>query len=335
MSSGWCFLAASILMYGLANFLQSVAAIRLHLHAGLRPGLLIRLAGNKIYLSGLACQLLAFLFAFLARADLPLFLVQTAVAAGLGVTAVLGVLLLKWRLPGAEVGLLVALGVGLTALILAAEVGPSRDLRLTEIVALAVAVPLIGLLARTGARLSGAPGSVVLGALAGLSFGAVAIASRSLANAPSWSALLTDPLLLLVLAHAAVGQLMLGMAMQRGSITAAVAAMDFAAAIPPSAVGLLVLGDRIVPGRGWLAFFGFVLTLGSVLLLTRYAEPQHHVREMLGAHPQPSASNAARTASANRSGAPPAWPRNSDGSVTSSSSSSGAPSGPGTRSTRA
>ena len=41
--------------------------------------------------------------AFLARRDLPLFLVQSAVAAGLGVTAILGVLLMKWRHPPAEV----------------------------------------------------------------------------------------------------------------------------------------------------------------------------------------------------------------------------------------
>ena len=52
--------------------------------------------------------MLGFVLAFLARRDLPLFLVQASVAAGLGVTAVLGVLVLKWRLPAAEIALLVA-----------------------------------------------------------------------------------------------------------------------------------------------------------------------------------------------------------------------------------
>jgi uncharacterized membrane protein len=73
-----------------------------------------------------------------------------------------------------------------------------------------------------------------------------------------------------------VGQLLLGLAMQRGSTTAAVAAMDSAGAVPAAIVGLLLLGDRIEPGRGWLATLGFVVTLGTVLGLTRYAEPQHH-----------------------------------------------------------
>jgi hypothetical protein len=52
--------------------------------------------------------------------------------------------------------------------------------------------------------------------------------------------------------------------------------MDAAGAVPAAIVGLLLLGDRIEPGRGWLAALGFVVTLAAVLGLTRYAEPQHH-----------------------------------------------------------
>ena len=281
MYFAWLCLAISILLYGVANFLQSVAAERVDVHASLHPSLLLRLVGHKTYVIGLSCQIFAFLFAFLARKDLPLFLVQTAVAGGLGVTVVLGVLFLKWRHPPAEIALLITLALGLTALILSAEVSPSRPLDTTEVVVLALTVPVIGLTGRLAARLHGAPASVALGSLAGLSFGAVAIASRPLANADSIGAFLTNPLLYILLAHTVVGQLLLGLAMQRGSTTAAVASMDAAAAIPPSIVGLLLLGDQIEPGRQWLAGLGFVLALGSVLMLTRYAEPQHHVRELL------------------------------------------------------
>jgi hypothetical protein len=278
VSFGWVFLGASVVAYGVANFLQSVAASRVSVHAKLDPGLLLRLAGHRTYVAGLFCQLGAFLFAFLARRDLPLFLVQTAVAAGLGITVLLGVLFLRWRHPVSEVVLMGTLVLGLTLLILAAEVSQSRPLNGTEVCALALTVPIVGVLARGAVRLRGAPGSVALGALSGLSFGAVAIASRPLAGVHSVSGFLTDPLLYILLAHTIVGQLLLGLAMQRGSTTAAVASMDAAAAIPPALVGLLLLGDRIAPGRGWLAAIGFVLALGSVLLLTRYAEPQHHVR---------------------------------------------------------
>jgi hypothetical protein len=276
ISSGWWFLTAMIVAYGVANLFQSVAAARTTVHHTFDPGLLVRLACQRTYLIGLGCQVLGFVLAFLARRDLPLFLVQASVAAGLGVTALLGVLFLNWRLPVAEVVLLVLLIVGITALVLAARPAHSRPLGLAALVALVATLGLIGGLGFFAVRLHGTPGSVALGALAGLAFSAAAVAARPLASAGSFEAFLRDPLLYLVITHSIVGQLLLGLAMQRGSTTAAVAAMDAAGALPAAVVGLLLLNDKIWPGREWLAAIGFLITLVAVLGLTRYAEPQHH-----------------------------------------------------------
>ncbi|MEO3778067.1 hypothetical protein ABGB16_14725 [Micromonospora sp. B11E3] len=265
-----------IVAYGIANLLQSVAAARTTLHHTFDPGLLLRLASHRTYLVGLGCQVGGFVLAFLARRDLPLFLVQASVAAGLGVTAILGVLVLKWRLPTAEVALLVLLFAGITGLVLSAQPAPSRQLGTAGLAALAVALALIAVLGFFAVRLHGAPGSVALGSLAGLAFSAAAVAARPLASASTAEALVRDPLLYLLVAHSVVGQLLLGLAMQRGSTTAAVAAMDAAGAVPAAIVGLLLLGDRIWPGREWLAGLGFLATLAAVIGLTRYAEPQHH-----------------------------------------------------------
>lgn len=265
-----------IVAYGIANLLQSVAAARTTLHHTFDPALLLRLASHRTYLVGLACQVGGFVLAFLARRDLPLFLVQASVAAGLGVTAILGVLVLKWRLPPAEVALLVLLGVGISGLVLSARPAPSRQLGTAGLAMLAVALALIAVVGFFAVRLHGAPGSVALGSLAGLAFSAAAVAARPLASASTVEALLRSPLLYLLVAHSLVGQLLLGLAMQRGSTTAAVGAMDAAGAVPAAVVGLLLLGDRIWPGREWLAGLGFLATLAAVLGLTRYAEPQHH-----------------------------------------------------------
>ncbi|PZF98686.1 hypothetical protein [Micromonospora deserti] len=265
-----------IVAYGIANLLQSAAAARTTVHHTFDPGLLLRLAGHRTYLVGLTCQVAGFVLAFLARRDLPLFLVQASVAAGLGVTAILGVLLLKWRLPKAEVALLALLFAGITALVLAARPAPSRQLGTAGTVALLVALGGIAVLGVFAVRLHGAPGSVALGSLAGLAFSAAAVAARPLASAPSAEAFLRHPLLYLLIAHSVVGQLLLGLAMQRGSTTAAVAAMDAAGAVPAAIVGLLLLNDKVWPGREWLAAVGFLVTLAAVIGLTRYAEPQHH-----------------------------------------------------------
>ncbi|MEU5940757.1 hypothetical protein ABZ807_16555 [Micromonospora sp. NPDC047548] len=265
-----------IVAYGFANMLQSVAAARTTVHHTFDPGLLLRLAGHRTYLVGLLFQVTGFVLAFLARRDLPLFLVQASVAAGLGVTAVLGVVVLKWRLPRAEVGLLALLFGGITALVLSAQPAPSKSLGTAGLVALAVALGGIGVLGFFAVRLHGPPGSVALGSLAGLAFSAAAVAARPLASASSAEVFIRDPLLYLLIAHSLVGQLLLGLAMQRGSTTAAVAAMDAAGAVPAAIIGLLLLNDRIWPGREWLAAVGFLVTLAAVIGLTRYAEPQHH-----------------------------------------------------------
>ncbi len=281
-SPGWLFLAAMIAAYGVANLLQSAAAARTTVHHTFDPGLLLRLAGQRTYLIGIGCQMLAFVFAFLARRDLPLFLVQASVAAGLGVTALLGVLLLKWTLPRAEIALLGLLLAGITALVLSAQPAPARQLGTSGVVALTVAVGVIAVLGFFAVRLHGALGSVVLGSLAGIAFSAAAIAARPLAGEHSGAGLFSNPLLYLLIVHSLVGQLLLGLAMQRGSTTAAVAAMDAAGAVPAAIVGLLLLGDQIHSGREWLAAVGFVATLAAVIGLTRYAEPQHHHATVAG-----------------------------------------------------
>lgn len=277
VSSGWWFLAAMIAAYGLANLLQSIAATRTASTDTLHPGLLLRLFRHRIYMLGLGCQILGFFLALAARRDLPLFLVQSAVTAGLCVTAVLGVITLKWRLPKAEIVLLLLVVLGIGALAASAEPSKGAPLGAKGIISLIVALAGIAAVSIFAARLKGAKGSVVLGSIAGLCFASAAIAARPLAGAHDVAEFVLNPLLYLVIAHSLTGQLLLGLAMQRGSTNAAVAGMDAAGAVPAAVLGLVLLGDQMRPGLEWLAALGFVVTLGAVIALTRYAEPQHEL----------------------------------------------------------
>jgi uncharacterized membrane protein len=158
--------------------------------------------------------------------------------------------------------------------VVAARPGPSRPIGPLGVAALAGALLAVVALALLAVRLRGATGSVVLGALAGAAFGAGAIASRPLADSPSGHALTTSPLLYLLIAHSVLAQLLLALAMQRGSTTSAVAAMDAASAVPAALVGVAFLGDRIRPGCTLLGCLGFVMALLAVVGLTKYARPQ-------------------------------------------------------------
>src|SRR4051812_47682215 len=154
--------------YGVANLLQSIGASRTTEHDTLDPKLLVRLVRHRTYVAGLLCQIAGFVLAFLARRDLPLFLVQSAMAAGLGVTAVLGVGVLKWKLPLPEVGLLVILCGGLSALVVAAEPHASRQLNSLETFGLVAVLAALAPAGYFAAKLRGVRGSVGLGTLAGI-----------------------------------------------------------------------------------------------------------------------------------------------------------------------
>jgi drug/metabolite transporter (DMT)-like permease len=266
-----------VVAYGCANLLQSMAVGRAQPHHTMHPSLLLRLACQRVYLTGIGFQILGFALAFLARRELPLFLVQASITAGLGVMAILGVAILKWRLPRSEILLLGLLGIGVAGLVVSAKPGVSRPIDFLGVMLLLAVFGLIAVSGMFAVRLKGVRGSVALGSLAGLAFGAAAIDSRALAGSHSWHAIALNPLLYLLFAHSLLGQLLLAMAMQRGSITAAVAAMDAASTAPAAIIGLTMLGDQIWPGRQWLAAAGFTCTLVAVIGLARFAQPQSHL----------------------------------------------------------
>ena len=250
-----------IAAYGVANLLQSIAAARTTAHHTLDPGLLLRLAGHRTYLLGLrlpdrsaSCSPswpAATCRCSWCRPRSPPASASPRCSACWCSSG--GCPPPRWPCWCCSV-------VGIAALVVSAEPAPSRPLGPAGVIALVVA---LGADRRAGffaARLHGVPGSVALGSLAGLAFAAAAVAARPLASVASFDEFVRDPLLYLLIAHSLVGQLLLGLAMQRGSTTAAVAAMDAAGAVPAAIVGLLFLGDKIAPGREWLAALGFLVT---------------------------------------------------------------------------
>jgi drug/metabolite transporter (DMT)-like permease len=263
---GYLALVASAVAAAVGIVAQTVAARRARQRGGVDPGLLVRLATDRLYLVGFAAQVLAFLLAFLARGTLPLFLVQAGSSSAVGIAAVLGFLVLGWRVGRGEIVALVLMVGGLLLLVAAAEPTTAAD------VPAWLGWVLFGLLASTAAaafpaaRLAGARGAVAMGALAGLAFAILAVASRPVAALPLLEMPLS-PLAWLMIAAALIGQLMLAGALQRGSATSAAASMDATTTVTAAVAGLAVLGDAVVAGRlGWVVM-GLVLVVASVVLL--------------------------------------------------------------------
>lgn len=258
--------------YGLATVLQSVGAKRTAASEGLDPGLIMRLLGSAPYVIGLGLDGLGYVLTVVALQTLPLFVVEAFTAGALAITAVAAATWLKIPLSRGEWIGVVAVTVGLLALGLSA--GPDRDVALTPAqkwLPLAAAAVLL-LLTAAGARLKGRVGVTVLGGLAGLGFGLVGIATRTLDQPLSVTGVLTDPSAYGLVAAGGVSLLALATALQRGGVTQATAAMVVAETVIPSAIGLLFLGDEVRSGFQIVALVGMVIAIAGSVALARMGE---------------------------------------------------------------
>ncbi|MEV8439596.1 hypothetical protein AB0425_19665 [Actinosynnema sp. NPDC051121] len=258
--TGYLELAASAVLYALGVVAQSTASRRAGDATG-GLGLLARLARDRLYLLGFAGQVGGFALAFLARARLPLYLVQAGSSCAVGLATLFGIAVLGWRVRAVEVVVLVVMAGGLVLLVAAASPSAAHDLPQGLGIVL-FGLPVVALV--LAQRRVG--GVVPLAAAAGLAFAVVAMTSRTLADEPL-PTLPLYPLAWLMIGTALVGQSYLALALRRGSATSTVATMDATTVVLTSVIGIAFLGDRISPGREWWVALGVALVVSGVLLL--------------------------------------------------------------------
>ena len=260
------------LCYGTGSILQAIGARRTAGSSGVDPRLLLRLTRSLPYLVGLGLDAVGFVLSLAALRSLPLFLVSSAIASSVGVTALLAARLLDVRPSRREWLALAGVGVGLVLLAASAAEGGGRPLGSAGRVALVAGAVVVALLALPAGRGSGARTGVRLGALAGLAFGGVGIAARVLVFPHPLARVLLDPVLYSLAAYGVLGTLLYATALQRGSVTTSTAALFAAETVAPALVGVLALGDAARPGFAAVAVAGFVVTVVGAVALARYGE---------------------------------------------------------------
>lgn len=271
MPIGLVFAFLAAVAYGIGSVLQARAAQSAETAIGLDPRLLVRLASSLPFVVGVGLDLLAFLASLVALRTLPLFLVQSAVASSVGVTALVAAAL-GAQLARHDIAWLIALGAGLVLLAAAAQPEQAVPLATVGRWSLLIACPLLAGVGAVAARQSSRSSAALLAGLAGMSFAVVAIAARTLqVPTPLWHVLL-DPTLWAIAAGGVLGMLFFSTALQRGSVTTATAIMFATDTIVPALIGLGLLGDTSRPGRGPLAIAGFVITLAAAVGLAAYGE---------------------------------------------------------------
>jgi drug/metabolite transporter (DMT)-like permease len=235
------------------------------------PGLVLRMLRQWRFIASLVLDLLGFLAQLVALRRLPLFAVQAIIAANLAVTAVVASWLVDLELSLRE-WLAVAgvvTGVGLLGSSAGEHVvtGVSAEFKLALILAVA-GIAVIGV---ASSRLKPPARTPVLGAVAGLGYGVLAVAARVL---PGYSPqeLLRDPAAYALAAAGIVSFMLYATALEDGSVTVATAAVVLAETTPPSVVGIMYLGDHTRRGLGAMALLGFSLAVVCAVALARFGE---------------------------------------------------------------
>lgn len=271
---GWGLAAALVasLCYGVASVLQAVGARRVERAEQIDPRLLVRVLGSLPFLVGTGLDAIGLGFNLYALRTLTLFTVQAVVNTNLAVTAVASVLLLHSRLDRRDKAAVAAVISGLVLLGLAS--GPEgRGVFDTE--------HRYGLLIAAGALVAAAlitanvfkkVHPAVLGGLAGFLFGLFGISVRVIPSLDP-AKLLTDPATYAAVMASVTGFAFFAAALQRGSVTAATAALVVGETAVPALVGLIALGDSTRRGFAPVGVAGFLLAVGGALALSRYGEP--------------------------------------------------------------
>ena len=264
MIVGFASALAAAIAFGVASLLQEDGARRSPTRRNVGLRLLGDLLRQPAFVAGTALDVAGFVLTFVALRQLPLFAVEAAVASAVAVTAV-GSARRGQRLSRAGRGAVVAVVVGLAFIGSSALpegpptlAGPGRLALLAGVPALAA----VGFL--VGRRMTGSGAAPALGGLAGVGFALFGVASRVLAEAP----FVQDPLSWAAVAYIGLGLLLYGAALQRGPVTAVMAATTAVETVLPALVGL-ALADGARSGLGPVAVVGFLMTTVATLVLVR------------------------------------------------------------------
>lgn len=257
--------------YGVASVMQGIAASRAESTSSADPRLLVRLLGQAPFLAGTGLDAIGFLLALAALRSLALFVVQSAVAANLAVTAIVAAAVLHHKLGRREWTAIGATTAGLVLVGLSAGHEGTPRHGSTAGWALLVAAVVVTLAGFAIDLVVDDAGAGVLGSIAGLGFGVVALAGRVIPGFAIGELVRSPALWALAIAGsgAFVGW---ANALQRGEVTVATAAMVVGETLLPAIVGVVFLGDGARHGWAPVGALGFVVAVGGALALSRFGD---------------------------------------------------------------
>jgi hypothetical protein len=270
---GYVFTVLATLASGSGSVLESLGIRRAGAYGGSALDL-VALRRQYVYFLGIAVDMIGFVCLAAALHRLPLFLVQSALALSVGVTATISAFMGTHL---ARAGW-VWLGIGATGLImLGVSAQPSPAVPLPpgwRWVLLGMAVPVLAA-ALYIKRRNPSWAAQALAFCAGLGFCVVGVSARTLSIPdPAWR-LVLEPSLWTMVLNGLVAAVAFAMALQKGGATAVTAIMFTTNTTLSSAIGLAYLDDRVRAGFVAVAAIGFVLAITGAIRTAHHASVAH------------------------------------------------------------
>jgi hypothetical protein len=235
-------------------------------------GATVRAALTTAFIAGMLLDVVGFAGSVVSARLIPLFLSQTIMSANLVVTAVLGIAVLGVRLHVRDWVAIATVVVSLCALGLAAghvgddTTGPAVH---WGVLVVSVLILLVGLAL---IRVLGSRAAVAAGLVAGVLFGAMAVAVRIVDGVDPLrpTVLLSDPASWTVVVAGIGGFYLFTVALQVGSVTGASAALVVGETVVPGIAGVVLLGDTAARGLGWLVTVAFIGAVSGAVAVAMF-----------------------------------------------------------------
>jgi drug/metabolite transporter (DMT)-like permease len=264
---------ACAICYGVGSVLEQVGARRGETATSIDPRLFLRLARELPYVAGLGLDALGWVLSLLALRTLPLFLVQSAVASSIAVTAVMAWLILHIRLVWRQGVAIAVIVVGLVLLAIAAAPDSAAPVGVVFRSAMVVGVFALAMAGAWLARSGVERGAVGLAIVSGLAFSGTAISARILPVPDGRAGLVHEPLAWALVGYGVLGLLLFSIALQRGSVTVTNAVLFAVETVVPTVIGVALLGDRARSGLWPLMVTGTIAAVAGAVFLALWTEP--------------------------------------------------------------
>ncbi|WP_143483672.1 hypothetical protein [Propionicimonas paludicola] len=219
---------------------------------------------QPLVLIGVAIDGASFLLSLVAYARLPLFLVQTIIAASVAVVVVLAVPFLNVRLRWSDAAAVLCVLAGLIGLALLGTdqpaVAPPPGFLAATASSLVALIVVLTVWYRRGP-------AWLFGTISALAYAGVAIAARGTDDAGGLLQMLCQPLAIVIVGFGVVAFTAYIRALEVGPVALAASLVAVIEVVVPAVIGVALFGDTLAPGLVLPAAASVVIALGGCIAL--------------------------------------------------------------------